>query len=139
MNAAAIVLGFDVGLKRIGVATGQRLTASARALTVVGHRGGVPDWAALDKVHASYRPGAVVVGLPRHADGREHAVTAAARAFGAQAASRWGVTVHFVDEALSSVEAERRLIDAGVRAAHVAARRDAEAAAVILETWLHDG
>lgn len=139
MNAAAIVLGFDVGLKRIGVATGQRLTASARALTVVSHRFGAPDWAQLDKVHADYRPGAVVVGLPRHADGREHAVTAAARDFGARAASRWGVTVHFVDEALSSVEAERRLTAAGVRTANLAARRDAEAAAVILETWLHDG
>lgn len=138
MNAAALVLGFDVGLKRVGVATGQRITGTARAVSVVAHRAGTPDWPALDRVVADYRPGAVVVGLPRHADGAEHAVTAAARAFAAQAGARWQVPVHLVDEALSSVAAERRLAAQGVRGRNVQARRDAEAAAVILETWLGD-
>ena len=40
MNATALVLGFDVGLKRVGVATGQSITGTARALSVVAHRAG---------------------------------------------------------------------------------------------------
>lgn len=138
MRDAAVLVGFDVGLKRVGVAAGSHLTGSARAVGVVAHRSGRPDWTRLDALVADWRPGALVVGLPRHADGTEHAVTAAAREFGACARVRWGLPVHFVDEALSSVAAERRLAAAGVHLREYAARRDGEAAAVILETWLHD-
>jgi putative holliday junction resolvase len=133
---ASVLIGFDYGRKRIGVASGTRLLGVARGVAVVAHRAGVPDWERLDALVADYRPRALVVGLPLHADGAAHDLTGAARAFGAAAGARWGLEVHFVDETLSSVAAERRLAHAGVRLAALRARRDAEAAAVILETWL---
>ena len=65
------VLGFDVGSKLIGVAVGNRITQSARALATIAMREGQPDWPALDRLHREWLPQALVVGLPLTLDGAE--------------------------------------------------------------------
>jgi len=131
--------GFDVGSKLIGVAVGNRLTASARALATVAMRGGEPDWPALDALRAEWLPDALVVGLPLTLDGAEQPASRLARHFAERLRARYGAPVALVDERHSSQEAARRF--AGARAAGLRRRRDgaridAEAAAVILERWL---
>ncbi|MFK2877230.1 Holliday junction resolvase RuvX [Rhodanobacter hydrolyticus] len=138
MNCA---FGFDVGSKLIGVAVGNALTASARALGVVAMRDGSPDWPALDAMQAQWLPEALVVGLPLTLAGEEQPATRRARRFAEQLGARYGTAVALVDERHSSHEAARRF--AGARAAGLKRRRDtatidAEAAAVILERWLAD-
>jgi putative Holliday junction resolvase len=134
-------LGFDVGSKLIGVAVGNRLTASARPLAVLAMRDDMPDWHGLDALCETWRPEALVVGLPLTLDGTEQAASRRARRFAEQLHARRALPVMLVDERHSSREAARRFAAAraaGLRKRSDAADIDALAAAVILERWLHD-
>jgi putative Holliday junction resolvase len=133
-----VYLGFDYGLKRIGVAIGDSLTLSARPLP--GLAG--PDWTAIQKLVADWRPSALVVGLPLDEDGSEQEITGAARRFAAQLQQRLKLPVHQADERYSS-----RAADAALRDARASGRmsrrvrkgdRDAQAARIILEQWLRE-
>lgn len=124
-------LGFDVGRARVGVAVGQELTASARALTTL--RAG--DWPGVERLLREWRPQLLVVGVPRHADGNASHSTEAALAFAHALGERSGLPVTTVDERLSSHAAEQRLRERGVDSRRARKQIDAEAAAVILETW----
>jgi putative Holliday junction resolvase len=133
------VLGFDYGARRIGVASGNRISQSARPLPALLSRKGEPDWSRIDTLLAEWQPDALVVGLPLTLDGGEQAITRGARAFADTLGQRSGLPVHLVDERHTSQEAARRF--AAQRASGSARRRDAEnidsvAAAVILESWL---
>jgi putative Holliday junction resolvase len=133
------VLGFDFGARRIGVASGNRISQSARALPALVAQKGQPDWTRIEALLSEWRPEALVVGLPLTLDGGEQAITRGARAFADALATRSKLPVHLVDERHTSQEAARRF--AAQRAAGSARRRDAEnidslAAAVILESWL---
>lgn len=133
------VLGFDFGQRLLGVAVGNHLTASARALTVVRVRDGLPLWPELDPLLKEWQPNALIVGLPLTLQGTEQSITRAARRFAACIGERYALPVHLVDERHTSQEAARRF--AAERAAGLKRRRDAQtldavAAAVILEAWL---
>lgn len=133
------VLGFDYGARCIGVASGNRISQSARPLAALSAHAGQPDWTRVDALLAEWRPDALVVGLPLALDGGEQNTSQAARAFAGALAQRSGLPVHLVDERHTSQEAARRF--AAQRAAGSARRRDAAnidslAAAVILESWL---
>jgi len=131
--------GFDVGSKLIGVAVGNALTASARALAVLAVRNGEPDWPQLDALRSEWLPDTLVVGLPLTLEGGEQPASKRARRFATTLQQRYALPVALVDERHSSQEAARRF--AATRAAGLKRRRDAaaidaEAAAVILEHWL---
>ena len=57
------VFSFDFGLRRIGIAVGQSATRTASVLETVPHRAS-PDWAAIDRLVAQWKPQLFVVGLP---------------------------------------------------------------------------
>ncbi|HKU78769.1 MAG TPA: Holliday junction resolvase RuvX [Rhodanobacteraceae bacterium] len=133
------ILGFDYGARRIGVASGNRISQSARPLPVLMVKSGQPDWVRVDALLSEWQPEALVVGLPLTLDGGEQAITRSARAFAEALGTRSNLPVHMIDERHTSQEASRRF--AAQRAAGSARRRDAEnidslAAAVILESWL---
>ena len=135
-------LGFDVGSKLIGVAVGNRVTSSARAITTVAMRDEMPDWATLDALRSEWLPETLVVGLPLTLEGAEQAASKRARRFAERLYERYRVPVMLVDERHSSREATERFANAraaGLKRRRDAAHIDAEAAAVILERWLHDG
>lgn len=131
-----VVLGFDFGYKRIGVAVGQRLTASASPLATLDAKLGVPNWDSVQKLILQWRPQACVVGLPTCIDGREQYTTAAARGFARQLRTRFALPVHLVDERLSTVEARSHLFAAGGYRKIKTSEVDSIAACVILEQWL---
>lgn len=138
-DSAAVYLGFDFGMRRLGVAVGQRVTLSARPLETVSVQQGNPDWTRVDALLAAWNPSALVVGLPLQLDGSEQAISSAARAFAAALAKRSGRPVHLCDERFSSREAATRFAaqrQVGSKRRHHVADLDAMAAAVILETWL---
>lgn len=132
------VLAFDFGRRRIGVAVGQATTLSASALETVANRS-EPDWPAIDRLVAEWKPALLLVGLPLGPDGDETEMSSAARVFGAALAERFGATVEFADERLSSHAAEARFADlraeGSMRRKH-ARGLDAMAAQIILENWL---
>ncbi len=132
-------LGFDFGMRRIGVAVGQTATRTASPLVVVRHGDAGPDWPHLDRLIDEWRPAGLVVGLPLGKDGEPTPMSKRARAFGERLAEHASLPIAWCDERLSSRDAERRF--AANRAAGSARRRDAAqidamAAAIILENWL---
>ncbi len=139
--AAQIVLGFDFGRRRIGVASGNTLTGRAQPRAPIERRGAAVE-PVLEAVATEVRalsPARLIVGRPYNADGSAHPLEPQARAFAAALGARFGLPVHRVDERYSSLEAESRL-----RAARAAGRSrrltrgaiDSAAAAVIVERWL---
>lgn len=126
---SALVLGFDFGTVRVGVAVGNGLTKSARALAVVDGRTNKAKWGAIGALIDEWQPAVLVVGVPRHPDGRAHEVTHKAMRFARQLRERYRIAVNIVDERYSSVE-----VEGGVEGCI-----DDEAAAVILQQWFDEG
>lgn len=139
MSAAATLLGFDVGAKRIGVAVGNTVTGSAREVGVLEVFAAGPDWARLDRWVKDWQPDGLVVGDPIPLDGGDQPARQRARGFARDLAKRYALPVQQVDERQSSIEAAQRFARgraAGARKRSQAANLDALAAVVILERWL---
>lgn len=135
---AGTIIAFDFGFRRIGVAVGQTLTGSANTLAVVSVAS-QPDWQAISGIIGEWKPAALVVGLPLADDGGETEMSKGARKFGRQLEGRFGISVMFEDERLTSFSAEQRFIAARARGGmrrKDAALKDAIAAQIILENWL---
>lgn len=142
MTRSQLHLAFDFGTRRIGVASGDSITRTARALTTLEHKDS-PPWAAIAKLLAEYQPAHLIVGLPCNMDGTPTTMTALARAFAAELQKRAQLPVALVDERLSSHEAEGELRAA--RASGLKKRRtvhadvDKVAAKLLLERWYAEG
>lgn len=132
-------LGFDFGLKRIGVAVGQSITGTASPLTALACRDGQPDWDRVRALLEEWRPGALVVGLPYNKDGSEQPISKAARRFARRLAGRFELPVYLVDERYSSAQAETRLVEARQQGRRRVRKTDIDSAAacIILESWLN--
>jgi len=130
------LLGFDFGLKHIGVAVGQTLTRTAQALTTLKAENGVPQWNEIKKLIGIWKPHALVVGLPLNMDDTEQPLTHAARHFSEQLKKHFALIVHLADERLSSVEARMYLFEQGGYKALEKKAIDSMAAKLILESWL---
>ncbi len=118
-------LAFDYGLKRTGVAVGNRLLRSATPQPTIKAEGDARLVQAGLRVN-EWQPDALVVGVPFHPDGASHDNTARARKFARQLRARLKLEVYEVDERYSTTEA----LSAG------SADADAGAACVILEQFL---
>ena len=132
-----LAIGFDFGLTRIGVATGQTLTQTATPLTAVVAEHGVPDWNDIAVILKDWKPDIVVVGLPLHEDGSMSEMAEHAKTFGQRLHGRFGVQIAFIDEYHSTREAREHLNYHG-KASDLSGKLDATAASVILERWLGD-
>jgi putative pre-16S rRNA nuclease len=133
------VLAFDFGLRRIGIAAGDTLTATAapRPAAPVGRDG--PDWPAIAREIDALKPRRLVVGAPYNVDGTPGALAPAARRFANELERRFKLPVSMVDERWSSLEAGTALKERRAGGGRRRIRRedvDSAAAAVILERWL---
>ena len=122
------VLGFDFGLKRIGVAVGNSLLKQAQPLTVITAATNDAKFAAIEALVREWQPARCVVGLPSHPDGTGHEMTVRCRRFANQLNGRFGVATVLVDERYSSAVIPQRRGDV----------IDAEAAAIILQQYFND-
>jgi putative Holliday junction resolvase len=130
-------LAIDHGTKKIGLAFSDELEILASPYEV-WPQGGEPTRERLARLCKEEGVQALAVGLPRHQDGAESSTAPAARAFGEALAARTHLPVRFVNEHLSSAEAERLLRERGVKPEKRKAMLDAAAAAVILQELLDD-
>jgi putative Holliday junction resolvase len=134
-----LVLAFDFGRRRIGVACGDTLSRSARPLPGVVNGAAGPRWDSVDSLMREWQPTLIVVGLPYNVDGSESGMSEAARSFGNEIERRYELPVRLIDERYSSLEAGARLKserESGMRRRRVAKEDvDAAAACVILERW----
>ena len=119
-------LAFDFGRKRTGVASGNRLLASATPQRTIRAEANADRLAQVQARVREWQPDALVVGVPYHPDGASHENTVLARRFARQLRERMALPVFEVDERYSTTEA----------LAGGAADPDAGAACVILEQFL---
>lgn len=134
----------DLGDKRTGLAAGDawsRLASPLKVLEVpIAERGGESLLAAIVREVAGYfgdarTAGELVVGMPFNMDGSEGPRARSVRAFAQRVSVATGRVVHFQDERLSSVEADWRMARSGLTRGQKKARRDALAAAAILQDF----
>lgn len=130
-------LSIDHGTKKIGLAFCDELELLASPFEV-WPMDGESTLTKLEKLARYECVQALLVGLPRHKDGTESTTAPLARAFGEALAARTGLPLRFLDEHLTSMEAERLLAQRGVKAKERKAKLDAAAAAVLLQEWLDE-
>jgi putative Holliday junction resolvase len=135
---ADTVLAFDFGTRRIGVAVGHLATGLAHPLATIARERERDRFDAIAALVAEWKPARLVVGLPVHADGTPHAMTARAQRFGRQLAGRTGLPVEFADERHTTVAAGATLAEAGRTGREARDVRDQVAAQLILQGWLDD-
>lgn len=137
--AKRLVLAFDFGLRRIGIASANLLTRTASPLTTLDTRGGVP-WDGIDRIVADWRPEHLVVGVP--SGGGKTSIDGDARAFANALRERYGLDVETVDETLTSWAAAddlKRHRRAGLlRRRTGRGRLDRNAACLIAEQWMSE-
>jgi len=132
-------LGLDFGRKRIGVARSDPSgTLASPHTTLVRRLNRRPPYRTLEEIADTVQARTLVMGLPLELDGSENDWCAEVREAGRKISERLDRPIVFVDERLTSVQAEEAIRSAGLRKKdrEDKARFDAAAAAVILQSWL---
>lgn len=127
------IAGLDLGTKTIGVAISDRGLSLATPRPVIKRTKFTADAKALLALLAKDNAGAIVLGMPLNMDGSEGPRAQATRAFARNLARISDLPLAFWDERLSTVAAERSLIEQDVSRAKRADRVDSAAAAFILQ------
>ena len=122
------LIGFDFGLKRIGVATANTTTMIATPLTILRAHNGVPDWITVSRIIDEWTPDLLVIGLPVNMDGSDGELSTRAKKFARRLSARFNKRTVMIDERLTSHEAKKIRPDEQI---------DDLAATFILETWLN--
>ena len=133
-----IILGFDFGMRRLGVAVGQTITKTATPLLILPTRDGIPNWEQLNILIDKWCPAALVVGVPINMDDSEMLITFAARKFANRLRERYRLPVYPVDERLSSRAAHQQLERVRKPSPIYYKKIDHIAAQIILEQWLYE-
>ena len=131
------VMGLDLGTKTIGVAVSDGLRMTATALEIVRRTRFSADAARLEEIIAGRGIAAVLLGLPRNMDGSEGPRCQSTRAFARNLAARISQPIAFWDERLSTVAAERALLEADSSRKRRSQVIDKVAAAFILQGALN--
>jgi len=127
------VAGLDLGTKTIGVALSDRLLSTATAVETLRRTKFRADADRLLALLAAREAGGIVLGLPRNMDGSEGPRAQSTRAFARNLERLTELPVAFWDERLSTVAAERALLEADASRARRADVIDRVAAAYILQ------
>jgi putative Holliday junction resolvase len=131
-------LAFDYGQRRIGVAVGQTITASASPLGIVNNDYSGPDNEKIAALIKEWQPSRLVVGMPAHADGSASDMQNYVNQF-IETLAVFELEIDTVDERFTSVEAEAQLKAAraaGARGRITKESIDSAAAVLIAERYL---
>ena len=130
-------LSFDYGTQRIGVAFGQSISATAKAIAVLKAKDGAPDWDEVEKLLQEWKPDCCVVGLPYNLDGSESELLTRAIKFDNRIKGRFNISCYGMDERLSSKAAIEQIMEDESNSKKKTAIDDI-AAQIILENWLNE-
>jgi len=129
------VIAMDVGDVRIGIAVSDSARMIAQPLEVYRRVGYGPDVRYALSLCERYETDQVLLGLPLNMDGSQGPQAEKVRAFGERLAGS-GLRVAYQDERMTTVTAERALIEGNMRRGERRQTVDKVAAAIILEQWL---
>jgi putative holliday junction resolvase len=130
------ILALDLGKRRIGLALSDELRLTAQGIETQVRTNLREDLGRLASLAAGQGVTLIVIGNPRHMDGREGAQSAWVREFAEKLESRSGIIVRLWDERLTTVEAERVLRQSGISREKRGAAVDRLAAVILLESYL---
>ena len=130
------ILGIDYGSKRIGMAMSDPSGSLSSPLGVRHRVSASQDGEFFKELVRNHSLAKVIVGLPRHTDGKEGDKAHEARRYGAWLAAELGLPVHFFDERFTTVEAESKLKRTGMKQKARKKRRDMLAAQIMLQAFL---
>ena len=131
------VMGFDFGMKRIGVAVGETAVGIAHAVETIHAESNADKMKAVDVLIGEWQPTMLVIGEPAYEDAREpHPVAHLARKFGNRLQERHRLPVTYINEFLSSHEAGAQLAELGIKGRAQKNQLDAMSAQVILQSYL---
>ena len=128
-TAPKVIIAFDYGLKKIGVAIGNTLSGTARPLTIIHEEANDRKFAAIKALLDEWQPALAVVGLPTHPNGTPHEMTAHCIRFANRLKGRFNLNTVHVDERYSSTVLNFKQGE----------EDDAHAAAVILQQYFDEG
>lgn len=131
------VLGFDFGTTRIGVASGQSLTASTTELPPVNAKDGTPNWQQLDLLVKEWAPDTLVVGIPINMDSSISEMSRRARRFANRIQDRYQLPCFIIDERLTTRDAKEIHYARGGGSNFRKESVDGIAAQLILQSWFN--
>lgn len=131
------IIGFDFGIKRLGVAVSDLTCTIATSYTIIERKSKAADIEKIKNIIEQKEIGGMVFGLPLQMNGQEGEVAAEAKKFAAFVEEQTGLPCAFWDERLSSSAVENFLIDeVDMSRAKRKKILDASAAAYILQGFL---
>ncbi|AWL30224.1 Holliday junction DNA helicase RuvA [Acinetobacter defluvii] len=135
LSQPQLILAFDFGTQKMGMAVGSSLIESATPLSLFPMKDGIPNWDELLKIVKQHQPNLFLVGLPLNMDDTESELSTRARKFARRLRHQTNIETLMVDERLTTREARDELehYQAQGRAKKLAA--DSVAAALFIESW----
>lgn len=135
LNTPKMIMAFDFGTQKMGMAVGQSMIESANPLALFPMKDGIPNWDELLKIIRQYQPNLFLVGLPLNMDDTESELSARSRKFARRLRHQTNIETLMVDERLTTREAHGELehYQALGRGKKLAA--DSIAAALFIESW----
>lgn len=130
------IIALDIGTVRIGIATSDIMEIIASAYEVYRRKNLDIDVKYIAELVSKLDAGEIVIGLPLKLDGTEGQSVEMAKNFGEKLSELVSVPIVYQDERLSTVSAERILIESGVRREKRKDKIDSVAATIILQTYL---
>ena len=133
------VLGFDYGLKYLGVASGQTLTKTANSLSTLKVKNGSPNWKEIEKLIQIWRPRILIVGMPLTLNDEEQLLSYCAKKFGKRLQQKFSLPVEYCNEQLTSWEAKEACKrKKNESSTHYYSRINAFSAKIIVDEWLNN-
>lgn len=130
------LIGFDFGIKNIGVAIGQNYTKTANVLKSIRVIKGIPDWKLISTLLLEWKPSVIIVGNPLNMNGTKQKITRKVENFVCSIKSKFNIPVYLHDERLSTVEAKSLLFKKNGYKSLTKNNIDSLSAVIILESWL---
>ena len=130
------ILGLDVGTKTIGVAVSDEMGWTGQGLATIRRTNIRADLAELDKYLQQYAVEKIVVGVPRNMDGSIGSATEQVYSFIERLREKFSIPIDTWDERLSTVAAERVLLEADISRNNRKKVIDKVAAVLILQGYL---
>ena len=135
LSQPQLILAFDFGTQKMGMAVGSSLIESATPLALFPMKDGIPNWDELLKIVKQHQPNLFLIGLPLNMDDSESELSTRSRKFARRLRHQTNIETLMVDERLTTREARDELghYQAQGRAKKLSA--DSVAAALFIESW----
>lgn len=130
-----MIMAFDFGTQKMGMAVGQSLIESANPLALFPMKDGIPNWDALLKIVKQYQPSLFLIGLPLNMDDSESELSARSRKFARRLRHQTNIETLMVDERLTTREARDELDQYQSQGRGKKLAADSIAAALFIESW----